>query len=143
MPVRAASEGSDDMGGGMRLNQVTMPCTDVATSVEFYTKLGLVQIVASDHYARFVCPGGDPTLSVHEVDAVAEDAAPVVYFECDDLDLTVRELESAGIVFDSQPTDQRWLWREARLRDPAGNEVCLYHAGENRLNPPWRISPPE
>ncbi len=127
----------------MRLNQVTMPCTDVTASVEFYTKLGLVQIVASDHYARFVCPDGDTTLSVHVVDDVAEDAAPVVYFECDDLDLTARNLESAGIIFDSQPEDQRWLWREARLRDPAGNEVCLYHAGENRLNPPWRIPPPE
>ena len=127
----------------MRLNQVTMPCTDVAASVEFYTKLGLVQIVASDHYARFVCPDGDTTLSVHVVDDVAEDAAPVVYFECDDLDLTARNLESAGIIFDSQPEDQRWLWREARLRDPAVNEVCLYHAGENRLNPPWRIPPPE
>lgn len=40
----------------MRLNQVTMPRTNVAESVEFYTKLGLIQIVASDHYARFVCP---------------------------------------------------------------------------------------
>jgi catechol 2,3-dioxygenase-like lactoylglutathione lyase family enzyme len=120
-----------------------MPCTNVTASVEFYTKLGLVQIVASDHYARFVCPDGDSTLSIHVVDEVAEDAAPVVYFECDDLDLTVKKLESAGIVFDSQPTDQRWLWREARLRDPADNEVCLYHAGENRLNPPWRIPPPE
>jgi len=127
----------------MRLNQVTVPCTNVTASVEFYTKLGLVQIVASDHYARFVCPDGDTTLSVHVVDEVAEDAAPVVYFECDDLDLTVRKLESAGIVFDSQPEDQRWLWREARLRDPAGNKVCLYHAGENRLNPPWRMPPPE
>jgi catechol 2,3-dioxygenase-like lactoylglutathione lyase family enzyme len=126
----------------MQLNQVTMPCTNVTGSVEFYTKLGLIQIVASDHYARFVCPDGNTTLSVHVVDEVAEDAAPVVYFECDDLDLTVRNLESAGIVFDSQPEDQRWLWREARLRDPAGNEVCLYHAGENRLNPPWRIPPP-
>ena len=127
----------------MRLNQVTVPCTNVADSVDFYTRLGLVQIVASDHYARFVCPDGDTTLSVHEEDGIAEGATPVVYFECDDLDLTVRELESAGIVFDSQPIDQRWLWSEARLRDPAGNEVCLYHAGDNRLSPPWRISPPQ
>jgi len=126
----------------MRLNQVTMPCTNVAASAEFYTKLGLIQIVASDDYARFACPDGDTTLSVHVVDEVADGAAPVVHFECDNLDATVGELESAGIVFDSQPWDQRWLWREARLRDPAGNEVCLYHAGENRLNPPWRIPPP-
>jgi len=127
----------------MRLNQVTVPCTNVADSVEFYTKLGLIQIVASDHYARFVCPDGDTTLSVHVVDEVAAGVAPVVYFECEDIDLTVAELETAGIVFDMQPEDQRWLWREARLHDPAGNEVCLYHAGENRLNPPWRISPPD
>lgn len=73
------------------------------------------------------------------VDKINGGAIPVVYFECDDLDRTVRELESAGIVFDSRPEDQRWLWREARLHDPANNKVCLYHAGENRLNPPWRI----
>jgi len=23
--------------------------------------------------------------------------------------------------------------------DPSGNVVCLYHAGDNRLNPPWRV----
>ncbi len=52
----------------MRLNQVTMPCTDLAASVRFYTALGLKQIVASDHYARFVCPDGDTTLSLHGVE---------------------------------------------------------------------------
>ena len=25
------------------------------------------------------------------------------------------------------------------LQDPDGNPLCLYHAGENRLNPPWRL----
>jgi hydroxymethylpyrimidine/phosphomethylpyrimidine kinase len=25
------------------------------------------------------------------------------------------------------------------LRDPAGNAVCLFHGGENRRNPPWRL----
>jgi len=123
----------------MRLNQVTMPCTDVTASVEFYTKLGLVQIVASDHYARFVCPDGDTTLSVHVVDEVAEDAAPVVYFECDDLDQLVVRLVAEGIHLESEPKDQRWLWREARLKDPAGNEICLFYGGENRRDPPWRI----
>jgi len=32
-----------------------------------------------------------------------------------------------------------YLWREAVLRDPSGNRIKLYHAGENRLNPPWRV----
>ncbi|MEM7380928.1 MAG: VOC family protein, partial [Bacteroidota bacterium] len=38
------------------------------------------------------------------------------------------------------PRDQSWLWREARLKDPDGNTLILYHAGENRKNPPWRIN---
>jgi hydroxymethylpyrimidine/phosphomethylpyrimidine kinase len=25
------------------------------------------------------------------------------------------------------------------LKDPAGNVVCIYHAGQNRRYPPWRI----
>lgn len=41
--------------------------------------------------------------------------------------------------FDTPPTDQRWLWREAYLKDPAGNRICIFHAGENRRYPPWRI----
>src|SRR3989442_5453961 len=49
---------------------------------------------------------------------------------------------AAGIQFDSAPTDQPWLWREARLRDPAGNSLCLYSAGPNRRHPPWRVGGP-
>jgi hydroxymethylpyrimidine/phosphomethylpyrimidine kinase len=33
------------------------------------------------------------------------------------------------------------MWREARLRDPDGNIIFLYHAGEARRFPPWRIDP--
>ena len=40
----------------------------------------------------------------------------------------------------SGPTDQSWLWREAYLKDPDGNLICLYHAGANRRFPPWRIA---
>ena len=125
----------------MRLNQVTVPSTNVARSVEFYKRLGLIQIVESEpRYARFVCPDGDATFSIHRVDEVSTGEKPVVYFECDDLDRTVMELERKGIQFDSQPVDQSWLWREAYLRDPEGNLICLFFAGENRLNPPWRLA---
>ena len=123
----------------MRLNQVTVPTTDVAASVRFYTTLGLALIVRTDHYARFVCPDGDATLSVEEVERVAVGERPVVFFECDELDKTVDDLKSAGLVFESDPVDQPWLWREARLKDPDGNELRLFYAGENRLNPPWRL----
>ncbi len=124
----------------MRLNQVTIPSIDVSRSVAFYKRLGLIQIVESEpDYARFVCPDGDATFSIHRVDSVAAGEKPVVYFECDALDQTVAELEQRGIEFEARPVDQSWLWREAYLRDPDGNLICLYFAGENRLNPPWRL----
>lgn len=124
----------------MNLNQVTVPSTGVARAVEFYKRLGLIQIVESlPKYARFVCPNGDTTFSIHVVDHIAGTPGVVLYFECDDLDERVARLKQAGIKFESDPVDQPWLWREAYLRDPDGNLICLYYAGENRLNPPWRL----
>lgn len=124
----------------MNLNQVTVPAVDVAASVAFYQALGLRLIVDSvPRYARFECPEGGSTFSVHRVEQAPVTAGLTIYFECRDLDQNVTRLRQAGIVFDSGPEDQSWLWREARLRDPSGNEICLYVAGENRRYPPWRI----
>ena len=126
----------------MKLNQVTVPSIHVARSVEFYKQLGLIQIVDSvPKYARFVCPDGDTTFSIHLVDQIAAGEKPIIYFECDQLDEKVAELKQNGFLFEMDPTDQPWLWREAYLRDPDGNVICLFKAGENRLNPPWKIQP--
>lgn len=122
----------------MRLNQVTVTVRDLAEAKAFYSMLGLRLIVDSPHYARFECPGGEATFSL-DLDPAALPCSSVVYFESDTLDDDYRRLVQAGLRFDSPPTDQPWLWREARLRDPSGNSVCLYHAGENRRNPPWRV----
>lgn len=125
----------------MNLNQVTLPATDLTRSVDFYRRMGFRQIVASlPEYARFECPDGVSTFSLHRVDAVPADNGVIVYFECHDLDATVRRLEDAGFAFDSAPADQTWLWREAYLHDPDGNTICLFHAGKNRRFPPWRLS---
>ena len=100
----------------------------------------LLQIVSHlPSYARFECPEGGSTFSLHQVDSVVPNCGVVIYFECADLDATCSQLADRGIQFDSPPADQRWLWREARLRDPDGNILCLFHAGENRRNPPWRL----
>jgi catechol 2,3-dioxygenase-like lactoylglutathione lyase family enzyme len=123
----------------MNLNQVTLPALDIAESVEFYRRMGFVQIVASPHYARFECSEGGATFSVHAVETVPDNSATVIYFECDQLDERCAELRQRGFEFQEQPNDKDWLWREARLRDPSGNAICLYHAGENRRFPPWRI----
>lgn len=121
----------------MRLNQVTVGCTDYAASCAFYTALGLRQIVHSPpRYARFETATGE-TFSIHAMERVT--STTLVYFECDDLDATVASLKAAGLVFAQDPRDESWLWREARLFDPAGNGICLYHASENRRFPPWRV----
>ena len=121
----------------MNLNQVTVPSTDVARAIEFYLQLGLKLIVKSlPKYARFECPEGQSTFSVHLVEHVPAPSQTVVYFECVHLDQKVDSQVEAGIQFVSLPTDQSWLWREAYLRDPDGNTICLFHAGSNRLNPP-------
>ena len=126
----------------MNLNQVTLPSTDVERSAEFYRRLGFVQIVASlPRYARFECRMG-ATFSLHKTEPPLPSPSPsqtIVYFECENLDATYEELAARGIVFDQPPTDQPWLWREAYLRDPDGNVLCLYHAGSNRRFPPWRV----
>lgn len=70
------------------------------------------------------------------------DAGILVYFEHEALDALIDDLRSKGVGFTQEPIDQRWLWREARLRDPAGNALCLYWAGESRRNPPWRVADP-
>lgn len=123
----------------MRLNQITVGTTDLGRSHRFYRLLGLRTIVEDDHYLRFRCPDGDSTFSVELVDSVPDGEQVTIYFETDDLDDRYARLRAAGVHFDSPPTDMPWLWREARLRDPDGHPLCLFHAGENRLDPPWRI----
>ncbi|MCT4625254.1 MAG: VOC family protein [Schleiferiaceae bacterium] len=125
----------------MNLNQITIPTKDMRRSVEFYQKMGHLLIVDSiPRYARFECRDGDSTFSLHHVDQLNSGESIVIYFECDNLDIEVKRLKNLGVSFDLNPTDQDWLWREARLEDPDGNKIILYHAGENRKNPPWRIA---
>jgi catechol 2,3-dioxygenase-like lactoylglutathione lyase family enzyme len=122
----------------MNLNQVTVPARDIPESIRFYTTLGLRLIVESPHYARFECPAGDATFSVHLTEA-CRPSDTLVYFEVDDVEQTVAALKARGIRFTREPTREGWLWHESRLQDPSGNPICIYTAGENRKNPPWRI----
>jgi catechol 2,3-dioxygenase-like lactoylglutathione lyase family enzyme len=124
----------------MRLNHVTVGSTNLASAERFYTLLGLRPIVRDEHYLRFECPVGDSTFSVDRVEAVPTGEQVTVYFETDSLDAEYARLRHAGLAFDHAPTDMSWRWREARLRDPDGHRICLFHAGENRRNPPWRLA---
>jgi hypothetical protein len=124
----------------MNLNQITIPSLDLSISIPFYQKLGLKLIVKSlPEYARFECPDGTTTFSIHRVDQLPTGPCIWVYFECADLDSQVKELVNEGFSFDELPNDKPWLWREARLQDPDHNLLILYFAGDNRLNPPWKL----
>lgn len=125
----------------MNLNQITIPSLDIEKSIAFYQTLGLKLIVkALPHYARFECPDGNSTFSVHKVEQLPSGDGVHIYFECTNLDNYVNELISKGIEFDEMPNDKNWLWREAHLKDIDNNHLILYFAGENRLNPPWRLA---
>lgn len=124
----------------MNLNQITVPVINVTKSIEFYQKLGLRLIVKSlPHYARFECIEGPSTFSLHKVDNLPTGEGIWVYFEVGDIDSFVTALIDKGVIFQELPVDKPWLWREARLKDPDNNQIIFYFAGENRLNPPWRI----
>ena len=130
-----------DAGPGPRLNQVTVTVKDYAASVKFYRTLGLKQIVDSpdNQYARFETAGG-ATLSIQADPEETISSTTAIYLECDDLDARVERLARSGIPFEHAPRNQPWMWREARVRDPSGNIIFLYKAGEARRFPPWRVS---
>lgn len=124
----------------MDLNQVCIPATDLSVSVPFYQALGFELIVHTrPEYARFLCPKGQATFSLHQVNEVAKGHVPTLYFECHQLEEQVSQLKRKGLTFLWGPRMQKWLWNEACLLDPDGHEIILYHAGNNRINPSWRL----
>lgn len=124
----------------MNLNQITIAVSSLERSIAFYQNLGLVVIVSSpgNNYVRFECPVGGTTFSLHQAKDFLPSGASI-YFEVSDVDAAVEALQQKGVAFETKPTDQSWLWREAWCRDPDGYRIGIYHAGENRRFPPWRI----
>jgi catechol 2,3-dioxygenase-like lactoylglutathione lyase family enzyme len=122
----------------MNLNQVTLPVKNMEASTDFYLRLGFLQIVDTDHYARFSCPENGSSFSL-VLEKENFNNGAIIYFEHQALDQWVDDIQQSGIRFEQLPTDQSYLWREATLYDPSGNKIKLYYAGENRLNPPWRV----
>lgn len=124
----------------MNLNQVTISSKDLEISVAFYKLLGLQLIVdALPRYARFTCPNGEATLSIHQKINMQSRDNTTVYFEDDTLKVLVFKLKQKGITFTSDIEDKSWLWTEAHLEDSDGNKIILFNAGKSRKNSPWRI----
>lgn len=127
----------------MNLNQITVPVSDLDRSIRYYRTLELLLVVKSDAYARFECPQGNATFSLHLADSVSANNA-VIYFELDSaaaLEQQAQRLRDAGVAFESLPEKRRWGWHEARLSDPDGHRLCLFHGSSYRKHPPWRLIP--
>lgn len=138
---------NDAVFSGPMMNQVTLPSDDYAAMLNFYRALGMTQIVDSPpRYARFEMPGG-ATLSIHARDEMGGDgdnsacrgAGAKIYLEYRDVYDACRDLAAQGMIPKVEIVAQSWGWREAWITDPSGNRICLYHAGENRRFPNWRI----
>ncbi len=125
----------------LNLNQITVQVLDVEKSIAFYEKLGLRLIVKNlPSYARFECEAGDTTFSLHQTSEIKNETGAWIYFETENLQETINNLLAQGIFFEEMPTEQTWLWTEARLKDLDNNQIIIYHAGANRKNPPWRVN---
>lgn len=127
----------------LRLNQVTLAAKDMAASVLFYEKLGLTRIVDSaPRYVRFEFPddgqGTQATLSLHaaQSDFTPSLDTPLIYFEVNDVEAFLKDKNLTPL---TTPEMKSYLWFEADIKDPSGNRIRLFAAGENRRFPPWRL----
>lgn len=126
----------------MKLNQVIIAALDVIESAEFYVNLGCKMVVEGVEYARLLAPDGGSTFSLFRTDKIADTSVCHLYFELETaqaLNEKVKQLQAKKFAEFTDPEDKRWLWREARVVDPSGFTVILYHAGDNRLHPPWGV----
>ena len=126
----------------MNLKQITIYSDKPVETAEFFQLLGPKIIVNSlPRYARLECPDAESTLSINEYGSANLSLRNniVLYFECENLDADVEHLKSLGLEFDEAPSDRTWLWREAYLKDPNGNKICLFYAGQNRKYPSRRV----
>ena len=140
-PDRVRPTSGSTSAPGPRLNQVTLTVNDYAKSVDFYSQLGLKQIVDSPENRLRPLRDRRRRDPLDPGRSGREDLA-------DDRRLSrMRRSRRAGRAararaaspFEHGPRNQPWMWREARLRDPSGNIIFLYKAGEARRFPPWRI----
>jgi len=109
----------------IRSVNITFRVSDFKEAVAFYENaLGLQKKSQWHNYAVFdLCgmmlglePGGE-----REV----KRGAPDICLQVDDIDEAHRELKGKGVRFLTEPKDQSWGSRTAKLEDPDGNTFIL------------------
>ena len=86
----------------------------------FADVLGQPHVDAGGGWLIFKQPPAE--LAVHPSDALA---GPDLYFLCDDLDETIRDLVAKGVEFTQATSEERW-GRVSRFRLPGGGELGIY-----------------
>jgi catechol 2,3-dioxygenase-like lactoylglutathione lyase family enzyme len=116
--------------------QPVVAVSDLARARDFYEgKLGLEPLEEEQEGVRYSC-GGDTALFIYlSPENAGKSPATVAGWFVEDLDATMAELESRGVVFEryDQPglkTDERGVFdagrfRAAWVRDPDGNTLAL------------------
>jgi hypothetical protein len=86
----------------------------------FADVLGQPHVDAGGGWLIFKVPPAE--LAVHPSDG---STGPELYFMCDDLEATMRELQAKGVNFTQAVSEERW-GRLTRFRLPGGGEVGMY-----------------
>lgn len=130
-----------DKSGGLRFNHAMIYTRAVGALLRFYKEtLGFELIESMEgEYARLKSRGSDTTIAIHNF----KSESPLhtgggirIYFEVPALYEFCTSLEEKGVEFMQRAEKMPWGWDHAYLKDPDGNEISLYSAGDLRLKKP-------
>jgi methylmalonyl-CoA/ethylmalonyl-CoA epimerase len=114
-----------------RIGQIALAVSDVDRAEHFYRDaLGLRHLYRYGDLTFFDCAGVRLLLEkAHDPETITHGSP--IYFTCNDIALTVNELQQRGVVFDSLPRliaklDDHDLWM-AFFTDPDGHTLALMH----------------
>jgi predicted enzyme related to lactoylglutathione lyase len=102
-----------------RIENVTVRVTDLKRAVSFYERIGLKKKDEWSNYATFSI--GDMILGLDSESKGGVD----IFVRVSNVDDEYRCLREKGVKFLSEPKDQHWGGRTAKLADPDGNEFIL------------------
>lgn len=101
-------------------SHVILHSRDAEADRAFFAEvLGLTHLDAGGGWLIFQLPPAE--VAMHPSDADGHE----LYFMCDDLEATMRDLQAKGVEFTQNISEERW-GRLNRIRLPGGGEVGIY-----------------
>jgi methylmalonyl-CoA/ethylmalonyl-CoA epimerase len=120
------------------IGQIARPVADVDRAEAFYGDvLGLRKLYRYGDLTFFDCAG--VRLLLEKSHGPEINGGGVIYFRCADIALTVQELASRGVTFDSKPhliarMDDHDLWM-AFFKDPDGHTLAVMQEAPKGYGP--------